>query len=365
VIRTKRVPLVGRDVTGYVARYGEYFTRNAGRSTVALTMLDPAPRVVLDEELGLLTAGRTPRDAAIAADIAVHTLDAIERAAALEDWQALPESDVFDVEYWELEQAKLRRQGPPLPLAGEVALVTGAASGIGRATADAFVRAGAAVVGLDLDATIEEQATDTLLGLRCDVTDEAALEAALDATADRFGGLDIVVCNAGIFPPSTPIDSHSLDAWRRVMAVNVDANLALLRGAADLLAHAPGKGRVVVNASKNVHAPGPGLAAYSASKAALTQLARVAALEWAPRGIRVNVVHPNAVFDTGIWDAETLEARAASYGLTVEDYRKNNLLGLEVTSRDVAEVIVALCTPTFAKTTGAQIPIDGGNERIV
>ena len=149
------------------------------------------------------------------------------------------------------------------------------------------------------------------------------------------------------------------------MAVNVDANLSLLRSTAPLLALSPRGGRVVVNASKNVHAPGPGAAAYSASKAALTQLARVAALEWAERGIRVNIVHPNAVFDTGIWDAATLASRAASYGLTVEEYKTNNLLGVEVTSQDVAGVIVSLCSPTFAKTTGAQIPIDGGNERIV
>jgi NAD(P)-dependent dehydrogenase (short-subunit alcohol dehydrogenase family) len=328
-------------------------------------MLDPAPRVVLDEELGLLTAGRTPRDAAIAADIAMHTLDTIERAASLDDWHALPEADVFDVEYWELEQAKLRLQGLPPPLTGEVALVTGAASGIGRATTEALVRAGAAAVGLDVDAGIEACTTDSMLGMQCDVTDEQALDAALDAAADRFGGVDIVVCNAGVFPPSMPIDTLSLEEWRRVMAVNLDANLSLLRRAADLLAQAPRRGRVVVNASKNVHAPGPGLAAYSASKAALTQLARVAALEWASRGIRVNIVHPNAVFDTGIWDAATLASRAASYGMSVDEYRTNNLLGAEVTSRDVADVIVALCTPTFSKTTGAQIPIDGGNERIV
>ncbi len=120
-----------------------------------------------------------------------------------------------------------------------------------------------------------------------------------------------------------------------------------------------------MNASKNVAAPGPGAATYSASKASLTQLARVAALEWAKRDIRVNIVHPNAVFDTAIWDEETLRTRAASYGLTIEEYKTNNLLGVEVTSQDVAAVIVALCSPTFAKTTGAQIPIDGGNDRVV
>ncbi len=122
---------------------------------------------------------------------------------------------------------------------------------------------------------------------------------------------------------------------------------------------------MVVNASKNVPAPGPGAAAYSASKAALTQLARVAALEWGQDRIRVNVLHPNAVFDTGLWTPEVLEARAASYGLTVEQYKTNNLLRVEVTSRDVAELAAELCGPLFAKTTGAQIAVDGGNDRVI
>ena len=366
VIRTKRLPLLGRDVRGYVAEYERYFARNTPRSRLPLTMVDPAPRVVLDPELGLLSAGRTARDAAVARDIALHTLDAVERAAALDDWQALPEGDLFDVEYWELEQAKLRRQGAPASFAGEVALVTGAASGIGRATADAFLRDGAAVAGLDIAGAIEERADgDAFFGVRCDVTDEAAVNHALDAAVRRFGGVDILVLNAGVFPPSMNIDELSTDEWRRVMALNVDAGLSLLRLAADLLTCSPRGGRVVVNASKNVPAPGPGAAAYSASKAALTQLARVAALEWGSRGIRVNIVHPNAVFDTGVWDEGKVASRAASYGLTPEQYRTNNLLGVEVTSADVASAVVALCSPTFAKTTGAQIPIDGGNDRVV
>jgi rhamnose utilization protein RhaD (predicted bifunctional aldolase and dehydrogenase)/NAD(P)-dependent dehydrogenase (short-subunit alcohol dehydrogenase family) len=364
VIRTKRVPLVGRDVDAYVAEYEAYFVRNRGRAAQPLTMLDPAPRVVLDPELGLLTAGRTPRDAAVARDIARHTIDVVERATMLDAWDALDEEDIFDVEYWELEQAKLGKAAPA-PLAGEIVLVTGAASGIGAATAAAFNDAGAAVVGLDLDATIVTRSHDAFLGVECDITDADALDRAFDAAVQRFGGVDMVVCNAGMFPPSAPIASLTDDLWRRVMAVNLDANVALLRAAAPLLAQSPRGGRVVVNASKNVAAPGPGAAAYSASKAALTQLARVAALEWAPQGIRVNVVHPNAVFDTGIWDDATLSSRAKSYGLSVEEYKRNNLLGVEVASTDVAAVIVALCSPTFAKTTGAQIPIDGGNERVI
>jgi NAD(P)-dependent dehydrogenase (short-subunit alcohol dehydrogenase family) len=121
----------------------------------------------------------------------------------------------------------------------------------------------------------------------------------------------------------------------------------------------------VVIGSKNVPAPGPGAAAYSVSKAALNQLARVAALEWGADGIRVNVLHPNAVFDTGIWTEEVLRSRAASYGLSVNQYRKNNVLGVEITSRDVAELAAEMCGPLFAKTTGAQVPVDGGNERVI
>ena len=160
------------------------------------------------------------------------------------------------------------------------------------------------------------------------------------------------------------------------MAVNVDANLSLLRAdrrPAGALRRVDG--RVVVNMSKNVHAPGPGAAAYSASKASLTQLARVAALEWASQGIRVNLVHPNAVFDTGIWDQHTIESRAASYGLSVEEYRTNNLLGVEITSRDVAAAIVALCSAgvredhrahrcrSTAETSGSSDPYPCGTSR--
>ena len=149
------------------------------------------------------------------------------------------------------------------------------------------------------------------------------------------------------------------------MDINLDANLALLGAAHALLKCAPRGGRVLVVGSKNVPAPGPGAAAYSASKAALNQLARVAALEWGGDGIRVNVVNPNAVFDTGIWTEEILSARAQNYGLSVDEYKKNNVLGVDVTSRDVAELIAEMCGPLFAKTTGAQVPIDGGNDRVI
>jgi len=366
VIRTKRVPMLGRDVDAYIRDYRAYFTRYESRGRVPLAMLDPAPRVVLDPELGLLAVGRRAKDADIAHDIYRHTMDVLERGQLLGGYRALPATDMFDVEYWELEQAKLRRGGDPPPLAGQVALVTGAASGIGRACARALLDAGASVVGLDIaDAVTATFTGPESLGVRADVTDPQAVAAALRAGVERFGGLDLLVVSAGVFPQSQPIAKLDPSAWRRTMAVNVDSVAELLRACHPLLAQAPAGGRVVVIASKNVPAPGPGAASYSASKAALTQLARVAALEWAADGIRVNIVHPDAVFDTGLWTDEVLAERACRYAMSVEDYKRRNLLGREVTSAAVARMVVQMCGDAFACTTGAQVPVDGGNDRVI
>jgi NAD(P)-dependent dehydrogenase (short-subunit alcohol dehydrogenase family) len=175
----------------------------------------------------------------------------------------------------------------------------------------------------------------------------------------------MLVLNAGVFPGGRRIDALDAQEWRRVMGINLDANLALMRECHPLLKLAPNGGRVVIIGSKNVPAPGPGAAAYSASKAALTQLARVAALEWGADRIRVNTLHPNAVFDTAAWTDEVLAARARHYGVSVDEYRKRNVLKVEVKSRDVAELAAELCGPLFAKTTGAQVPVDGGNDRVI
>jgi rhamnose utilization protein RhaD (predicted bifunctional aldolase and dehydrogenase)/NAD(P)-dependent dehydrogenase (short-subunit alcohol dehydrogenase family) len=366
VIRTKAVPLLGRDVEAYAAAYRSYFDRHRGRSASELTALDPAPRVILDGELGMCCAGRSALDAKIAEDIYRHTMKVILDATAIGGYQPISLADLFDMEYWQLEQAKLRRGVPPPPLAGEVALVTGAASGIGQACAEALMQQGAAVAGLDVDPDIKSAFDGPQwLGLEADVTDPDAVEQALERSVKRFGGLDLLVLNAGAFPPGSAIANLDPDVWRAVMAVNLDANALLLREAHPLLRLAPKGGRVVIIGSKNVAAPGPGAAAYSASKAALTQLARVAALEWGKDSIRVNVIHPNAVFDTRLWSDEILAERAAGYGISVEQYRTNNLLGTEVSSADVARLCVSMCGPAFAKTTGAQVPVDGGNDRVV
>jgi NAD(P)-dependent dehydrogenase (short-subunit alcohol dehydrogenase family) len=203
------------------------------------------------------------------------------------------------------------------------------------------------------------------LGLTCDLTDRKLVNDSLEKAVKRFGGVDMLVLNAGIFPSSQSIQDIPAESWRAAMTVNVEANLLVMQACHALLRLAPRGGRIVVIGSKNVPAPGPGAAAYSASKAALNQLARVAALEWAKDGIRINSLHPNAVYDTALWTDEVLASRAKAYNLTVEQYKKNNLLKTEVASKDVAELAAEMCGQLFAKTTAAQVPVDGGNERVV
>jgi rhamnose utilization protein RhaD (predicted bifunctional aldolase and dehydrogenase)/NAD(P)-dependent dehydrogenase (short-subunit alcohol dehydrogenase family) len=364
VIRTKPFPMLGRDVAAYARRYREYFEKNTREAS--LTMLDTAPRMALDPQLGFVAAGRTAKDTAIVEDLYDHTIDVILRAEALGGWRALEQRHTFDIEYWDLEQAKLRKGGTPPVFTGEVVLVTGAASGIGKACVEAFLRRGAAVVGLDRNAAVETMwKRPDVLGVTCDLTNRDEVEKSLDKAVKRFGGIDMLVLNAGIFPSSQPIQDIGAESWRSAMAVNVEANLLLMQACHPLLKLAPRGGRIVVIGSKNVPAPGPGAAAYSASKAALNQLARVAALEWSKDGIRINSLHPNQVFDTALWTDEVLAARAKAYNLTVEQYKKNNLLRQEVSSKDVAELAAEMCGPLFAKTTAAQVPVDGGNERVV
>ncbi len=367
VIRTKRHPMVGTDVEAFVQEYRRYYEENEHRGRTDLTMLDPAPRVVVDERLGILTVGETAKAAGIAADIYQHTMPVLERVEDhLGGYRALSAGDLFDVEYWDLEQAKLRLAGTPAELAGAVAVVTGAASGIGRACAAELLTRGGAVIGLDRDDAVRDVFPGPAwLGIPVDVTDHEAQSAAIDRGVERFGGVDIAVVAAGIFGASVPIAELDGEAWRNVQAVNLDAVASLLATLHPLLALSPIGGRVTIIGSKNVKAPGRGAAAYSASKAALTQLGRVAALEWADDGIRVNTVHPDAVFDTGLWTDELIAERASKYDMTVDEYKARNLMGTEVTSAMVAGVVAELCGSRFAATTGAQIPIDGGNERVI
>ncbi|MDQ6950438.1 MAG: bifunctional aldolase/short-chain dehydrogenase [Mariprofundales bacterium] len=367
IIRTKQRPVVLADawrdqLGGFVADYQVYFARNRHGHT----MLNPAPCWGIWQGVGTLAFGGDVQGANIIADISRHTMCAIDAAEKLGGWHALSEADLFAVEYWELEQAKLAKGGDKPELSGRIALVTGAASGIGRAAVLALKSAGCVVAALDIDAAGLAQWSDdaAILPLPCDLTDSAQISQAVAACVRQFGGLDMVISNAGVFPASSRIEAMDDALWQQSLNLNLTAQMQLLRIASPFLklGIAPA---VVINGSKNVPAPGPGAGAYSVAKAGLTQLARVAALELGADGVRVNTVHPNAVFDTAIWSDEVLQARAAHYGMTVDAYKCNNVLKKEVTSHDVARMMVAMCSATFAVTTGAQVAIDGGNERVI
>ena len=367
VIRTKPRPVIlgaepAADIARYAAEYHAYFERLRRDGQ---TCLDAAPRWGILPSIGIVAMGESAADVAIVADIVSHTLPAIRRAESLGGWKPLPEAELFEMEYWELEQAKLRSRTASLPLRGKIAFVTGAASGIGRACARMLLSQGAAVAAVDINPDVTElfRRVDGL-GLTVDVTDRAAVDSALRATVRRFGGLDIVVSNAGIFTPSETIEDMTEANWQRSLDLNLTAVQQLLGLSIPYLRLGIDP-TIIINGSKNVLAPGPGAGAYSVAKAALTQLSRIAALELAKDGIRVNVVHPHAVFDTGAWTPEILAARAAHYGLSVDAYKRNNLLRTEVTSEDVASLMCALAGPAFARTTGAQVPVDGGSDRVV
>ena len=377
IIRTKQIPLiikkdVEKAITGFCSAYKEYFQRNTNSPcsrTVAagghLSCLDPAPRWGVWPQHGIIAFGQSVKEANIVSDIAFHTIRAIQWGEAIGGWEPLPEKAVFDMEYWELQQAKLRREDTTRILQGKIALVTGAASGIGLACAKALHEHGAAVVGLDLNPAITRMFDQPdLVGLSCDISDDKVIKEAIEFTIRSFGGLDILVNNAGIFTKSQSIEEMDAETWNRSMEINLSSHQRLLKICIPYLKQGIDPA-VIFIASKNVPAPGPGASAYSVAKAGLTQLARVAALELAADGIRVNIIHPDAVFDTGIWTQEVLNERAKHYGLTVAEYKTKNLLKTEVRSKDVAAMVCAMAGPAFAKTTGAQVPIDGGNERVI
>ncbi|MBO9578447.1 MAG: SDR family oxidoreductase [Microbacteriaceae bacterium] len=354
------------DVTRYAARYAAYVEEHADRRGERIEPAPAAPRAIVDEVLGFLTVGRDPGHTGAAADIVEHTAAVALRARALGGYAPPSAAHVFDLEHWGAQQAKAVRRDIDGEHAGKIALVTGAASGIGRACAEALLADGAVVAAWDISPAVREVSDSSRwLGQVVDVTDTAAQEAAITEIVERFGGLDIVVPAAGIFPAAKHLKDLDAPLWERSLAINVSSVATLFRLAHPHLANAIGGGRVVVIASKNVAAPGPGAAAYSASKAALNQLARVAALEWAPEGIRVNIVNPDAVFDTGLWTPELLAQRAEHYGLQVDEYKRRNLLRTEVTSTQVGRLVSVAAGSVFDSTTGAQLPIDGGNERVI
>lgn len=321
----------------------------------------PADNLILVKDLGLVVTGTTAVGLARNTQFALTLLEAVSLA-----WAAGDMSE-NRLEPGELAKALVHDEHDKSQMfQGEVALVTGAASGIGRGCVLSLINRGATVIGLDIDPKIENLLENpAFMGLVCDLKNEAAVQDAVEKTIREFGGLDMVVLNAGIFTKSALIEELQMDVWQRVMNINLDANVTVLREVYPLLKLAPANGRVLVNASRNVPAPGPGAAAYSTSKAGLTQLARVAALEWGKDGIRVNIIHPHAVFDTGIWTDEVLKSRAEKYGVSVKEYKTRNVLKTELTSHDIGELVCEMLGPVFSKTTGAQVPVDGGSDRVI
>jgi rhamnulose-1-phosphate aldolase/alcohol dehydrogenase len=357
-------------VEQYRARYRAYFERNVAAKRVARTPLDPTPRIVVLPGIGLFAAGETIGDARIAADVAEHTIRTKSWAAMIGRYEGISEGDLFDMEYWPLEQAKLGRRALPA-LAGQVALVTGGAGAIGEGIARRLLAAGAHVVLGDLDqdrldAVLERLDSPACVGVELDVADERAVQIAYRDAAERFGGVDLVVANAGIAVAGA-LEELAADELRRALEVNtVGAFLTVREGLRQLRRQGTG-GNVVVVSTKNVFAPGAEFGAYSASKAGAHQLGRIAALEAAPIGVRVNMINADAVFGdaanpSGLWQSVG-PARAAARGLEPaeleEFYRSRNLLRSRVTADHVGEAVVFFAS-NRTPTTGAALPVDGG-----
>jgi rhamnose utilization protein RhaD (predicted bifunctional aldolase and dehydrogenase)/NAD(P)-dependent dehydrogenase (short-subunit alcohol dehydrogenase family) len=370
IIRTKQFPVIiekegdelVEEINAFSSNYEAYYQRNAFEG---LKILDTAPRAGVWKGVGALAFGSNLKECSITTDISEHTAWAIQTSESFGGWKALSEEELFEMEYWSLEQAKLGKKGSPKPLQGKIAIVTGGASGIGKATCEQLNADGAVVVALDISPkVIETFSSPEIKGIICDVSNEVELRNAIDHTVAAYGGLDIIVCNAGIFKAGEKIESMSSDTWDKTMSINVTATQRLMQYGIPYLKCGIDPSILVVG-SRNVTAPGPGASAYSASKAAVTQLARVAALELASDGVRVNIVHPDAVFDTELWSDEVLEKSATRYGMSVDDYKKKNLLSAEIKSKDVAKLLSVMASDVFGATTGAQVPIDGGNDRVI
>lgn len=365
-IRTKRIPVViGEDMESSVQKYAEDYAAYFKKHAKDETMLDPAPRFALWPKRGIVNFGDTLKDARIVEDITGHTAATVQLAEQAGGWEPLPEKDIFEIEYWDLEQAKLRK-GPARKVhQGKIALVTGCAAGIGFAIAESLAEQGAQVVGLDIDKDIPAIMQKIGgVGIVVNLTEDQPVQDAIDFIVRSYGGIDIVVSNAGIFPKNEHLDAMAQTDWDRTIAINLTSHQKLMHKVIPFVKQGIDASIIFVG-SRNFKAPGPGASAYSCSKAALTQLCRVAALELAPHKVRVNIVHPDAVFDTKLWTPEALQRSAERYGMTVEEYKTKNLMKVEIKSKDIGNMVAAMASPLFAKVTGAQIPVDGGNDRVI
>jgi rhamnose utilization protein RhaD (predicted bifunctional aldolase and dehydrogenase)/NAD(P)-dependent dehydrogenase (short-subunit alcohol dehydrogenase family) len=378
VIRTKATPLlldlrghqpsaigseIERALAEFRAAYRGYVARQAAarpqRADRPITALDPDPRVILAPGAGVLIGvGSSPKAARVAADLYEHTIDVIEAAEAIGSYQALPESDLFDMEYWSLEQAKLGK-GQPRPLDGRIVLVSGAARGIGEATARAFARAGASLYLIDREADALAAVASSLGAASeiVDVSDELAVRRSVQNCALTYGGIDGIVSNAG-YAPQSPIASCSTELLQASFAVNFFAHQWLASEAFSLFERQGMGGFLLFNASKAAFNPGPNFGPYALPKAALVALTKQYALEGGPLGVRANAVNADRV-RTGLMSGEDVQRRAAARGLEVDAYFRSNLLEREVSSADVAAAFVHLALAP--STTGCVLTVDGGN----
>ena len=328
---------------------------------VSETTPNPATRIVFGSPFGVVAAGTSKLEADFRLSVFSSLPTPLVQSSSVVNTPCLPSDEQQSAVSLLANNKRERRL-----FDGEVALVTGAASGIGKACVESLLARGSAVVGLDINpAIVETFHHPSFLGFECDITNEESVRTCIQETVCKFGGLDMLVLNAGLFPSGCNIEHLNMAEFSHVMDVNLNANVVFLREAFAFLRLAPRYGRVVFIGSKNVKAPGPGAAAYSASKAAVTQLARVAALEWGAEHVRVNVLHPDAVFDTGLYTEEVLHTRAEHYGISVDQYKTRNLLKTEVTSHLVGEMVAEMCGPLFSCITGTQIQMDAGNERTI
>ena len=378
VLRTKRLPMLllssdPDDVLSEIERYEAVYSAYVKKYAVSGDdfMHDPSPRVVLVPGLGLFTSGRTVREANGVAEIYRHTMDVIEGATAMSEYVALDEADLFEIEYWPLELYKLRLNPPDRELDGRVAVVSGAAGGIGKSIAHVLAEAGAHVFVTDVDLNGAEavaaqirDAGDVAEAALMDVTDEGAVEAVFKLIAMTTGGVDIAVSNAGI-AQSSSIDTLSLSEWKRSLEVNATGHFLFTREAVRSLRAQGIGGSVVLVCTKNTFDPGRDFGAYSAAKAAELQLGRVLAIENGEHGIRVNMVNPDAVFeDSKLWNKTIRLSRASAHGVKVDEledyYRDRNLLRTRVSGLDVAQAVLFLASDRSPSTTGAVLPVDGG-----
>ena len=344
----------------FTAHYRNYFARHNKRVGGGKRELDPLPRVVLVRGLGLFGLGRSKRDAVIAADIAEAWVEAISDAEAIGRFESISEADMFDCEYWPLEQKKLGTRGEP-PLAGQIVAVTGAAGAIGAATAKAFAAAGAEVALLDLNhAAASEQAKAigaTALPVHCDVTDAASVRAAFAAVAENFGGVDILVSNAGAAWQGR-IGEVDEDILRKSFELNFYGHQRVGQAAVKIMLAQGTGGCLLFNISKQAVNPGANFGPYGLPKAALLALMRQYALDYGADGIRANAVNADRI-RSGLLTPDLIAQRAKARGLSEKDYMGGNLLGREVTADDVAQAF--LHQALALKTTADVTTVDGGN----